>query len=82
MHRGHPPAQCVLSRGLKHDKSDDVCRRYRSVGAFEYKADFFQAASPIYVRFMQTNTIAIMKAGSPYSFESQIVDITASVRST
>ena len=28
-----------------------VCRRYRSVGAFEYKADFFLAASPIYVRF-------------------------------
>lgn len=28
-----------------------TCRRFRSVGTFEYSADFSQAASPIMVRF-------------------------------
>lgn len=29
-----------------------TCRRFRSVGAFEYQADFAQASSPIWVRFL------------------------------
>ena len=28
-----------------------VCRRFKSVGEFEYSADFAQASSGIYVRF-------------------------------
>jgi hypothetical protein len=47
----YPPAQCVLKQRINMASQTHVCRRYRSVGAFEYKADFFQAASPIYVRF-------------------------------
>jgi hypothetical protein len=29
----------------------NTCRRYRSVGYFEYSADFAQASSPIKIRF-------------------------------
>jgi hypothetical protein len=32
-------------------KQSYICRRYRSVGPFEYTADFALASSPIYVRF-------------------------------
>ena len=28
-----------------------ICRRYKSVGVFEYEADFSQASSPIMVHF-------------------------------